>query len=121
MDYNTLVGVEVVNRAFGKGIIESVEDGYIDVKFKKGKESKFAVPSCFDKFLKISDEKIQEEIQKDVIEWKEANGIFEKEKLIKKTISTQEGIKKREKERQVRRLKRAKEVAERNRMFMSNQ
>lgn len=119
MDFNKFVNEEIIHKVYGAGIIESSEDGYINVSFSENKKCKFSVPSCFDKFIKLTDESKQQEVEKSVLEWKKENGIFEKELLEKKTISTQEGIKKREKEREIRRLKRAKEVAERNRMFIS--
>ncbi|MDO4188226.1 MAG: hypothetical protein Q4D29_04480 [Lachnospiraceae bacterium] len=119
MKDNELINEKVIHKVYGEGIVKSVEEGYIDVEFKNGNNSKFQIPSCFDKFLKLADESKQHEMDDNVVEWKKANGIFEKEVIRQKTMATQAGIKKRSEERELRRIKRAKEIAERNRMFMN--
>ena len=114
-----LINEKVIHKIYGEGVIIKNENGYIDVEFKKGYKSKFATPSCFDKFLKFKDEEKQQEMLEDVAKWKGENGILEKEKIHQKTIATQAGIQRRQEEREIRRLERAKEVAERNKMFVS--
>ncbi len=117
VDNNYLINVKVVHKVYGEGAINSIDEHYIDVSFENGRESKFSVPSCFDKFLKIVDEDKQQEMKKRVLEWKEANGILEQEIIRQRTMDTQAGIRKRKEEREAKRIQRAKEVAKRNQMF----
>lgn len=120
MKISDLIEEKIVHKVYGKGIIKSIENDYVNASFENGKESRFSFPSCFDTFIKLDDEGKQLELQQFVNKWKKENGIFEQEMLQKKTADTQAGIKKREEERIRRRLERAKEEAVRNRMFLNN-
>ena len=118
MKISELIDEKIVHKVYGQGTITSIEGDYLNATFSNGKASKFSFPSCFDKFIKFSDEEKAQELQKYLNIWKTENGIFEQEMIHKMTAETQEGIKKRAEEREKRRLERAKEEAARNRMFL---
>lgn len=117
MKISDLIDEQIIHKVYGKGTIKSIEDEYLNATFESGKESKFSFPSCFDKFIKLSDEEKWQELQQFVNKWKKENGIFDQEFLQKKIAARQEGIKRREEEREIKRLERAKAEAARNRMF----
>ena len=120
MKISDLIDEQIVHKVYGKGIITSIEDDYLNATFENGKDSKFSFPSCFDKFINLANEEKQQELQQFVNKWKEENGIFEQEMIHKMTAETQAGIIKRAEEREKRRLERAKEEAARNRMFIGS-
>lgn len=120
MKISDLIDEQIFHGVYGKGIIKSIEDNYLNAAFDDGKESSFSFPVCFDRFIKLTDEDKQQELQQFVNKWKKENGIFKQEMMHKKTAATQAGIKKREEEREKRRLERAKEEAARNKMFLGN-
>ena len=63
MDLEKLVNQTVIHKSFGKGIIRSVDEKYLEVDFtEKGKVSKFPYPGCFHGFLTIEDGSLQSEI-----------------------------------------------------------
>ena len=56
MDLEKLVNQTVIHKSFGKGIIRSVDEKYLEVDFvETGKVSKFPYPGCFHGFLTIED------------------------------------------------------------------
>ena len=118
MKISDLIDKQIIHKIYGKGTIKSIEDNYLNAAFDNGKESKFSFPSCFDKFIKLADEEKQQELMQLVNKWKKENGIIKQEMLQKKIAARQEGIKRREEEREIRRLERAKAEAARNRMFL---
>lgn len=120
MKISDLIDEPIIHKVYGNGTIKSVEDDYLKAIFENGKESKFSFPSCFDKFIKLSDEEKWQDLLRFVNKWKKENGIFEQEMIHKMTAETQAGIKRREIEREKRRQERAKEQAARNRMFLGN-
>lgn len=117
MKISDLIDEQIIHKVYGAGTIEAINGDYLDATFKNGKQSKFSFPSCFDKFVKLADEGKQQELMQFVNKWKKENGIFEQEMLHKITAETQEGIKRRIEEREIKRIQREKEVAERNRRF----
>ena len=112
-----LLNEVVIHKTFGKGKIQVVKEGYIQVQFEKGKTSKFLVPSCFDKFLTMADKKKQEAICEEVENWKLENGIYEKEALQQRTQDAMERIKARELAREQRRKEKADKEALKSRFF----
>ena len=60
-----LNNLEVVHSTFGPGTIVSNDGKYITVKFSSV-EKKFVYPDSFEKFLKLSDGTVPEEIVKDL-------------------------------------------------------
>ena len=120
MKISELIDEKIVHKVYGQGTIKSIEDEYLNATFENGKESKFSFPSCFDKFIQLADSEKCKEIQQFVNKWKYENGIFEQEMIHKMTAETQAGIKRREEERERRRLERAREEAARNRMFIGS-
>ena len=112
-----LVNEKVIHKVYGPGVIKSTNKEYLEVLFDNGKCSTFQMPSCFDKFIRFVNEEKQERILHDLDLWKKLNGVYEKEKIHQLTKATQEGIVQREKEREQRRLERAKEEAQRSRFF----
>lgn len=120
MKISELIDEKIFHKVYGQGTITSIEGDYLNATFSNGKSSKFSFPSCFDKFIKLSDEEKAQELQKYLNIWKTENGIFEQEMIHKMTAETQAGIKRRELEREKRRQERAKEEAARNRMFLGS-
>lgn len=120
MDISYLIGESVNHITYGRGLIKTIEEDYLYIIFDNEKESKFSFPLCFDKFVKLADDNKQQEICQYVAKWKKDNGIIQQEKLHNMTAKRQEGIKKREEERKIRRIQREKEVAARNKMFQSS-
>ena len=57
--------LEVIHNSFGPGVIVSKDGKYITVKFESV-EKKFVYPDSFEKFLKLSDGTVSEEILKDL-------------------------------------------------------
>lgn len=66
-----LVGVKVKHKAFGNGVIVSIDDDMFTVDFC-GKHIELAYPSAFEKFLTAEDESIQTEIEQSIAEAKKA-------------------------------------------------
>lgn len=118
MKISDLIDEKIVHKVYGKGSIKSIKDDHVIASFDNGKEGKFSFPLCFDKFIRIEAKEKQQEVQLFLDKWKKDNGIFEQEKMRKKTAVTREGIKKRAEERAARRALREKEAAERSRMFL---
>lgn len=93
MDLEKLVNQTVTHKSFGKGIIRSVNDKYLEVEFtEKGKISMFPYPGCFHGFLAIEDNNIQSEIEAVVEDWKQENNIVQKEELKKQYEKTIQSI-----------------------------
>ena len=57
--------LEVVHSTFGPGVIVSKDGKYITVKFQSA-EKKFVYPDSFEKYLKLSDGTVSEEIMADL-------------------------------------------------------
>ena len=85
--------VLVIHKSFGKGIIRSVDEKYLEVDFmEKGKASKFSYPSCFNGFLSMEDNELQPEISSAVEVWKVESGAAQKEELRHQYEKTMQGI-----------------------------
>lgn len=111
----------VYHGIYGKGIIEEVGENTLDVFFDNiDKSCKFSYPSCFRKFLVAQNNAVKEMIEADVNNWLVESGTLKKEETVQKTIKRQEGIKQREKERKIARIKKAQAEAQRSRFFASN-
>ena len=92
-----LIHSTVIHKIFGKGIICSMDEKYIEVDFaEKNKVSKFAYPSCFQEFLTLENDEMRETMQKVVETWKIENGIDKKEEILKRHEKTVQGIKERQ-------------------------
>lgn len=117
MSRDELINEKVKHTVYGEGVIQALDNNSIEVVFGNGKSSKFLYPSCFDKFLKLANEEKSQEILQIVANWKVANGVLEKEMLNKKMADTQKGIKQREEAREIKRIEKVKETANRNRMY----
>ncbi|MGN0345734.1 MAG: hypothetical protein ACI4DU_00440 [Lachnospiraceae bacterium] len=86
----------VTHKFFGKGIIRSVDEKYLEVYFEeREKVSKFEYPSCFYGFLVMENRDLQDQLENDVEKWKEENDIEQKEELKKRYKRTMQGIEKR--------------------------
>lgn len=93
MDLEKLVNQTVIHKSFGKGIIRSVDEKYLEVDFaEKGKVSKFPYPGCFYGFLTIEDSSLQPEIEAVVEGWKQDSGVVQKEELKKQYEKTIQSI-----------------------------
>ena len=93
MDLEKLVNRTVIHKSFGKGIIRSVDEKYLEVDFmEKGKVSKFPYPSCFNGFLTMEDYELQLEISSVVEVWKVESGAIQKEELRRRYEKTMQGI-----------------------------
>lgn len=55
----------VIHRTYGRGIITSISDKYIWVRFTE-KETKFAFPGVFEKYLTFEERELQEQIEKEL-------------------------------------------------------
>lgn len=118
MELNKLKNEVVYHGVYGKGIVESVGENIIEVFFDNiDKSCKFSYPSCFRKFLVIEDNKLKEEIEKDIDEWLISSGTLKREATERKIIATREGIQEREKQRKIARIKKAQAEAQRSRFF----
>lgn len=118
MKSEDLLNEKVIHKTYGIGTIKSVEGYYIEVEFETGKTSRFVVPTCFDRFIKLIDEQKNENVQNALARWKEVNEIDKKEQLRKQTQARQTAIIMRDKEREVKRIEAAKKEAERSRIFV---
>lgn len=117
MKADVLFNEVVVHRLFGEGVVTKTIENRIEVEFENTKKCIFIVPSCFDKFLKLKGEDKQAMIDEELLKWKEENGVFKKEELLKKMKDTQEGIDQRGAEREKRKIEKAIEDAKRIRFF----
>lgn len=97
MEAMELIHLTVIHKIFGKGVIYSVDEKYIEVDFaEKNRVSKFAYPSCFQEFLTLENAEMRETMQKVVEKWKIENGIDKKEEIWKRHEKTVQGIKDRQ-------------------------
>lgn len=93
MDLEKLVNQAVIHKTFGKGIIRSVDETYLEVDFtEKVKVSKFSYPGCFNGFLTVVDNSLQPEIEAIVEDWKLESGVVHKEELKKQYDKTMQSI-----------------------------
>ena len=67
----SLENIEVLHKAFGKGIVTSINGQYITVKFESAQKV-FVYPDIFEKFLTLSDGSVSDEILNDLKASKEA-------------------------------------------------
>lgn len=113
MDLEKLVNQTVIHKSFGKGIIRSVDEKYLEVDFaEKGKVSKFPYPGCFHGFLTIEDSSLQPEIEAVVEGWKQDSGVVQKEELKKKYEKTIQSIEARRLAAEEKKLKAAQRAME---------
>ena len=113
LEIEKLVKEIVVHKLFGTGIITNVEDKYLEIDFpEKNRKSKFAYPSCFNGFLTLKNEERQEEVQKDLEQWKIESGAFQKEELRNRYEKTMQEIRERRTAAEERKLKAAQTVME---------
>jgi len=113
VDLEKLVNQTVIHKSFGKGIIRSVDEKYLEVDFiKKGKVSKFSYPGCFHGFLTIEDGILQQEIDAVVEVWKQESGTVQKEELKKQYEKTMQSIEARRLAAEEKKLKAAQRAME---------
>lgn len=113
MDLEKLVNRTVIHKSYGKGIIRSVDEKYLQVDFvEKGKESKFPYPSCFNGFLTMEDYEMQPEISSAVEVWKVESGAVQKEELRHQYEKTIQGIEARRLAAEDKKLKAAQRAME---------
>lgn len=93
LDLEKLVNQSVIHKSFGKGIIQNIDEKYLEVNFgDKEKVSRFVYPSCFYNFLIIENEVLQEEINSVIEVWKQESGVLQKEELKLQYDKTIQGI-----------------------------
>ena len=93
MENKDLVGVAVVHKMFGQGIVEDAHDNYIEVFFSQnGKKSKFSYPSCFQGFLELLAEEKKADVEADLVIWRVESGAELKEELRQQYLKTQQAI-----------------------------
>ncbi|MGN1176628.1 MAG: hypothetical protein ACI4S1_14345 [Roseburia sp.] len=113
MDLEKLVNQTVAHKSFGKGIIRSVDEKYLEVDFtEKGKVSKFPYPSCFHGFLTLEDSNLQTEIGEIIEVWKQESGVVQKEALRHQYEKTIQGIEARRLAAEEKKLKAAQRAME---------
>ena len=113
MDLEKLVNQRVIHKSFGKGIIQNIDEKYLEVNFvDKEKVSRFVYPSCFYNFLVLEDGILQEEINSVIEVWKQESGVLQKEELklqYEKTLQDIEARKLAAEEKKLRAAQRAME------------
>lgn len=118
MEEDKLINQTVIHKTFGKGMISSANEKYLEVSFAgREKISKFAYPSCFYSFLIFEDKDLQREIDAVVEVWKQENGAVEKEELRHKYEKTMKDIYKRHLESEEKKLKAAQKAMERRSIY----
>lgn len=65
MNSKNLLNLKVNHKVFGMGIITSISDNYMTIKFAT-KESKFVYPNAFEKFIVADDALIQAKIVEEI-------------------------------------------------------
>ena len=75
-----LIGEEVIHSTFGKGNVTDYDDSYINIKFKTG-EKKFVFPDAFKNFIKFTDKKAIDLVDKKL--QKQESKRIKEEKIIK--------------------------------------
>ena len=89
-----MINMKVKHKAFGDGIVISIEDSYILIEFPQGVK-KFAYPDAFDGYLTVEDEDINQCIQQEIENIKK----IEKEKL--ENLERQKQIQRKNKEKHI--------------------
>ena len=113
VDLEKLGNQTVIHKIFGKGIILSVDEKYLEVNFtERGKVSKFSYPSCFHGFLTIENSSLQKEIDAVVEVWKQESGIMQKEEFKKQYEKTMQSIEARRLAAEEKKLKAAQRAME---------
>lgn len=113
MDLEKLVNQTVIHKSFGKGVIRSVDEKYLEVDFmEKGKISKFSYPGCFHGFLTVVDSSLQPKIEAVVEVWKQESGAVQKEELKKQYEKTMQSIEARRLAAEEKKLKAAQRAME---------
>lgn len=119
MDIKHLEGEELVHTIYGKGLIIEADKQYLEVEFKGyQKTCRFSYPSCFDGFVKLSNENLQADVKQALADWKVESGALEKEAIRKKSERTQKAIKQRVTAAEERRINAIRMAAERNRKYL---
>ena len=121
MDLENLANQTVIHKSFGKGIIRSVDEKYLEVEFaEKGKTSKFPYPGCFHGFLTIENVSLQQEIEAVVEEWKQDSDVMQKEELKKQYEKTIQSIEARRLAAEEKKLKAAQRSMEHRSAYSSS-
>lgn len=114
MDIENLLREKVYHKKYGSGIISSARDSHIEAQFPQyGKVCRFIYPWCFEKFLRLENEKKQEAVLAYLEQWKTENGINKKEAMRRQYEETQRKIAVRRKAVEERKLRSAQRVFER--------
>lgn len=113
MEAASMLNQAVVHKTFGKGIVKSADEKYIEVEFaEKQKKGKFAYPSCFHGFLSFEDEHLQMRMQEAVDVWMTESGTRQSEALYHKYEKTVKGIMERRAAAEEKKLKAAQRAME---------
>lgn len=116
-----LINQIVIHKVFGEGIVHSVDEQHMEVFFAdKNKVSKFAYPSCFDGFLKLRNNSLQEEVGKEVESWRQESGTVKKEELRHQYEKTIQGIEARRIAAEEKKLKAAQKIMEHRSSYTYN-
>lgn len=70
--------------------------------------------------MKAENPDIQQAVEQELEKWKNQNGKYEKERLQKRTADMMAELKRRDEERQIQRIEKAKAELERSRSFAEN-
>lgn len=109
MDISYLLNEKITHKAFGAGLVEKVDEGFVEVYFEgSDKKCKFSYPSCFRNFMSINNVELKGKVEEDLSKWLVDSGTLEKEKTMGITLKRQKGITKREKERERLRIEKAR-------------
>lgn len=96
MEIKELIGETVFHKSFGKGVIKGAYDKYLEIDFPEcNRQSRFIYPSCFDAFLMLEKSGKEQEVVKDLEQWKIDSGALQREKLRLQYEKTQQDIKER--------------------------
>ncbi|MGN0386290.1 MAG: hypothetical protein ACI4EX_10455 [Lachnospiraceae bacterium] len=113
IEADKLINRTVIHKSFGKGIIRSVDEKYLEVDFsERGKVSKFVYPSCFYGFLTLEECNLQAEIDAVVEIWKQESGVEKKEELRHQYEKTMQSIEARRLAAEEKKLKAAQRAME---------
>ena len=66
MEISKLVGQNVMHISYGPGEILTANDKLVMVRFETGEYKKFQFPQAFGTYLKLNDEALMSEIQKEI-------------------------------------------------------
>ena len=118
LDLEKLVNQSVIHKSYGKGIVQNIDEKYLEVNFvHREKVCRFVYPSCFYNFLVLEDEVLQEEINSVIEVWKQESGVLQKEELKLQYEKTLQGIEDRRLAAEEKKLRAAQRSMEHRSMY----